>query len=302
MTTPPKFEFEDGTPATPASSAKPAQGDAPVAFNPFADQKVDLAPKPMAPAPAAAPAAAPSGGVAPEPVAPIGTPGSVADDAGAGRDLWNCPHCGSGNQKKRTTCRACGKDPLEPVKLPWFRTVPGMAGIAGAVLLLIVVMLLGSRTDKSLHAPGPKRVDGAARTWGKLAGDVEEDLGDKRGFTRRGMLSVSGRVAGAKSLPGYPWITTVVLVLGDAAKDDFQARNWGTVITEREVSSTASDFVVLHCLFDEKPNLVRGTWLSLKGPTGFVSLEGKLVNATQGRGHYTVKVEESLMESAEGKP
>lgn len=298
MTNPPAFEFEDGSPATPA---KKEPGAAPAAaFNPFADQKVDLSPKALAPV---EPPAASAGSAAPvAPVMPAGSPASVADDAGASRDLWTCPHCGSGNQKKRVTCRACGKDPAEPVKQPWFRTVPGMAGLAGAVLLVIIVLVMASRTDKSLHTPGPQGVDSTVRAWGKLAGDETEDLGEKRGFMKRGMLAVSGRVAGAKSLPGYPWITTVVLVLGAEAKDDLKMRSWVTNITDRDISCSSSNHVVLHCLFDDKPTLARGDWLSLKGSTGFIMQDASKVKATDKQGHFAVRVQESQMEPGAGKP
>lgn len=299
MTTAPKFEFEDGSPATPT---KPDQGTAPAAaFNPFAEQKVDLSPKAMVAAavaaagPVAEAPVVPGGDLPPAPGAPVAAPGAIGDEAGAGRDLWHCPHCGSGNQKKRTTCRACGKDPLDAVKQPWFRTVPAMAGMAGAVVLLVIILVVAMKTDKSLHPAGPAGVDKAVRTWGS-GSDVEEDLGEKRGFRDRGKAAVSGRVAGAKSLPGYPWITTVVLVLGNEAKDDLQAKSWTTNITDRDISSTAANYVVVHCLFDEKVELPRGSWLSLKGAAGYAMLDATIVPFTQGRGHVTLRVAEHQIE------
>jgi hypothetical protein len=280
----PSFEFEDGTPATPA---KPDTGSAPApAFNPFADKKVQVpigsATTPLVPPPPAAP-----GDVVPP---SANASEMVAEDAAASKDLWYCPHCGSGNQKKRDLCRACGKDPLTPVTQPWFRTMPGMAGIGVAVAILIIGSCSMIRTDKSFHAPGPEAIDCKERTWGGFS-DSEVDLGDNHAFTKRGKLSVSGRVLACTHLPGYPWITSLVLALGDEAREDVQFNSWTAAITDNGTTSTAPRYVALHCYFEDKVAFPAGTWLSLMGDTGSLTDNASLVPFTTQPGQYSVRVE-----------
>lgn len=275
----PSFEFEDGTPATPSA---PDEAGAPApAFNPFADQKV--ATGPAAPLPSAP--AADSRAV------PAAAPEAVIDDGAVSKDLWFCPHCGCGNQKKRDLCRACDKSPLAPVKVPWIRTVPGMVISAVGALVLLLGILSWCSTDKSFHPPGAKRIDSKVRIWGGLS-DVNTDLGDNRTFTKRGMLAVSGRVLAAKSQAGYKWITTVVLALGDEACVDSSVSGWSTSISENSVTSSAPSYAVLHCIFPEDAELVTGSWLSLIGPRGSVTNENiQLVPFTTNPSHFVVKVE-----------
>lgn len=293
----PSYEFEDSSPASAPAASGPSS-PAPAAFNPFADQVIQ----------------SPSVSVAPPttPVSPVGAPAAPAQKQGTGRitknvsvgdsltvteeassskDLWKCPRCGAGNQPKRIVCRACGQDPKEMVVGAFFKSVPGIAIVCVLVVGLAVGGYFALKTDTSFHAPGAEQVDKAVRTWGGLT-DKDHDLGNNRTFTKRGMISVSGRVVSFRDLPGTDWIVTVVIGLGSDAADDAQFSTWTATYSEsdNDIISNAPKFAVLHCLFAEKPDLNPGAWLSIEGERGLVSSEAQLINSTLNPAHYTVKV------------
>jgi hypothetical protein len=177
--------------------------------------------------------------------------------------------------------------------VPFHRQPVGIAVIALIVIAVVIGGVIALRTDKTFHAPVAAQADKAPRTWG--LSDADQDLGEGRVFTSRGKVSVCGRVIAAKSVPGYPWITTVVLALGASATgEDFTT--WTATITAEDISTTAPKYVVLHCLFGaDKPVIKPGVWLSVEGDRGSAESRGGetamgLIRFTQGEGHLTVKV------------
>jgi len=230
----------------------------------------DEAPKPKkayvppvedAPAPVAA---APVLGGRAKATAPV--PDTVPDEdikPGARKDLWACPHCGTKNQPQRTTCRSCGKSPDEEVVIPIHKKPAFLAGIAGAVVLLIVLIVALSGADLSLREPSADAVDKKLRL-GSEHGEVRDVAGHQ--FTPNGTLAVVGRVAAVTQANG---ITSVALALGKAATDDETFNALSTSISDGRINNPPDPSELLHLVFPSTaPALSKGAWLSLVGERG----------------------------------
>ena len=310
----PAFEFEESDP----KPKKPATGrvEKPAAaaagnVNPFAEQAVQVNPFAgqalQAPGTTAEPPKAPPGSGAdrvakpgkpsaartakPAAPAPAADPGDQDITPGMAKDLWLCPHCGAKNKPARETCRECGKSPSDEVETPWFKKPPILGAVGGgAVLLIILISLMMRGPDLSLHPPGPGHLDSAPRI-GKGSG-AEQDLGESRRFFPKKSISVSGRIIHAQEQPTGTWLTVVVLGLGgrvqdgafDEAKAEWKDNAWSV--------SGVPKHVTLFCIFDSKPALKRGDYLSLTGTAGIAEQDATIVLGTVGENCYTVKVGE----------
>lgn len=271
----PGFEGDDEA-AKPAKSAPKQAAAAPAkpAFDPFADAKVDT--KAPAPAPAA-PAKPGTNRVAKAPApAPVSAPPPPPDaDAdikpGSRKDLWKCPHCGTGNKPDRTTCRSCGKSPDEPVVIPWFKNNVIRAAILAVIGLIIIGVVMLTRVDVSLREPTLANVDTAPRITGTGIASIELTNGIKLEGER--MISICGKVAAVGTGPGGTVL--VALALGAAAAEE-----------NPSASPANGSFdvagVVLACSaedgFDPKP----GQIISLTGVVGVLVKEGRIVNEPAG--------------------
>ena len=283
MATPEFQGFEDD----PASAAPPAPTAPPAAPPPLASyafEEEDPAAEPARkrnplagsataptalPTQAAAPAVRPPPPPAPDPVDQDIKPGSA-------KDLWTCPHCGSGNKPQRTTCRSCGKSPTDAVAKPWFLRLPVLLGVP-ALLVLGGVAWKVTRPDLTAHPADAAHVDTSVRRGGGRQPDVT--LGD-RTFTPRQRLSVVGRVVAARSHPSVSGVTTVILALGADAKDERFGQMSCTFNGDRaEVSG--GRFVALHLL--STPTVpAAGTYLSVCGRSGQLAEGMTLVSALEG--------------------
>ncbi len=268
----PGFEGDD-EPKKPKPAAKPAEPAKP-AFDPFAN--MPAAPIETGPAAQAKPPAKPAGkppAAAPAPPPPPPPPDADADlKPGSRKDLWKCPHCGTGNKPDRTTCRSCGKSPDEPVIVPWHRNNVIRVGILAGIGLIIVIAVWATRPDLSLHEPLLDKVDRkAARIGGSAQGSVE--LGNGLRFEAVSQISICGRVAATGPGPGGTLL--VALALGAAAAEEKPSATPGNGTFE--VSG-----VVLACTaegaFAPKP----GQILSLTGATGVLVKDGRMVNEPAG--------------------
>ncbi len=276
---PPAFEFDDAPAAKPKSTA--AAPAAAAAFDPFADQKVSL------------PLGGSGSGVAePPPGAGARAPAPPEDEIdirpGAAKDLWSCPHCGARNKPSRSTCRECGKDPADEVVVPWHKKPKNMAMVAGGVVALVLLYLLATHQDTSLHPAGAADLDDRVRLGGGGKGEREID-GHK--FDGKGTLSVCGRVLAAGPHGSSAWVTTVVLVLGKGVVDEERFASWKAESREDDTvvagEGDLPPYVVLDLIFAEgdKPTITKGGYLSVQGEYGYgENEEGKYLLGT-GPGH-----------------
>jgi hypothetical protein len=261
----------------PTKSASPTNAPKPAAFNPFADQPVDV-PNPAAAAPAApvvpaasAPAAAKPGAAA---VArkPAASP-AEADDPdfkpGPGRkDLWKCPHCETGNKPDRTTCRSCGKSPSDPVRPKWLLPVAIGGGVVAIVV--VVILLVGRGAETTLHRPGLAGVDDKVRIG--RAAEGRQELPENRAFIAKKACAVTGRIATAEKFgPGLH----VRLALGHIAAGAEQVD---------KVAAGDVPAVELILIGSNLPaKLERGHWLSVAGQTGDLLEDGRFWKEAQYR-------------------
>lgn len=273
----PGFEGDD-EPKKPAPAAKPvapapAATPAKPAFDPFAGVPVKVT-APAEAAPAAKPA---TGRVGKAPPAPLPAPAAAqdADDPdlkpGSRKDLWKCPHCGTGNKPDRTTCRSCGKSPDEPVVVPWFKNNVIRAGIFAIIGLVIILVVWLSRVDLSLREPMLENVDAKPRIAGEGRGSIE--LGGGLTFEADKLISVCGRVAATGPGPGGTLL--VALALGAAAveeKPSAKAVKGGFEVDGVVLACSAQD------AFAPKP----GQILSLKGATGVLIKDGRMIDEPAG--------------------
>ena len=263
--------FEDD-PKPPSPVKAPEQAKAP-AFDPFAGVQVK--------APGlvdSAPAPAPAGGSRPTPSnKPVAPPTQETEEdvkPGARKDLWNCPHCGSGNRPDRNTCRACGKSKDEPVVVPWQRK-PAVWIVAGAAAIVVIVLaVVLSRTDLRLRDPDAAKADAKPRIGGSATGGFDLPGGIRLDVDRQ--ISVCGRIAGLGTGPGG--VRTVALVLGASARES-QVIAKPTTHGNFEFESPAQG-VVLACVFDDPEagkKLTVGSVLSVLGETGSLLSGGAFV-------------------------
>ncbi len=175
------YEFEDDD--APVSKPKTTGPD----FDPFADEAVDVAPKaapPAAPAKTKSQAPAPAAAKKDDGFDPFadGDLGNGDGDGdgndqdivpGQGRDLWACPHCGAKNKPNKDVCRSCNKHKDDEVIIPLLSQTPVKLGlIAGAVVIILILFMVMTAKDLSLHSAGPDHVgsefihDGSTRLAG----------------------------------------------------------------------------------------------------------------------------------------
>jgi hypothetical protein len=283
----PAFELDDAPPAKP--KAKAAAPAAAAAFDPFADQKVSL---PLG--------GSGSGVAAPPPTASARAPSPPEDEIdirpGAAKDLWACPHCGARNKPTRSSCRDCGKLPSDEVVVPWHRKPRNQAMVAGGVVAFILLYLLVTHVDTSLHPAGAADIDDAVRMGG--GGKGERDI-DGHKFDGKGAFSVSGRVIATGLSGGAAWVNTVVLGLGHGVLDEERFASWKVESRDDDLvvvgDGDLPPYVVLYLIFPEgdKPEIKKGGYLSVQGEYGYgENEEGKYLAGT-GPGHprtYTVLV------------
>lgn len=250
----PQYELDMGDEPAPAAPAAP-----PVAARPAG----------AAPAPVLAPAPGPR-----PPMRPANEEPGEVDDAdikpGMRKDLWKCPHCGCGNQPKRTTCRTCGKSPSEPVAIPWWRGPKGIAA-AAAALALVAVLWFATRPDLSLHPAGAAGIDKAERLGGGASAG-ERSVADKT-FSPAGRLAVCGRVLAVQPVPGLGGVQSVLLALGKESIDDSRLEGWKAgFAADGSPETDAPRTCLLHCVWPgEAPRLERGAWLSVVGEHGLLT-------------------------------
>lgn len=246
------MELESETPPAPAAKAAPPAASAQARTSVPAAKPAPRSPQPEA-----------------EPDNPELKPGSR-------KDLWNCPHCGTGNKPDRNSCRDCGKSPSDPVIRPWTKNPVVLGGIAASAVALFAIVWFATRPNLEFRQPGPGAVDRQARLGSGSAED--RSLDGNRTFETKGRISVVGRVLTSKTFSGGG--TTVALALGTAASDD-------TEFKSLRASSSGNGFkvpdgtLILHLVgLKEKP--ARGTWLSLVGDRGVVTEGGRIVAGDEG--------------------
>ena len=269
----PGFEGDDESKKAAKPAAKPAPAPAKPAFDPFAGVPVNASAAPVAPPPAkpgtnrVAKAPAPAPASAPPPPAD-----ADADlKPGSRKDLWKCPHCGTGNKPDRTTCRSCGKSPDEPVVIAWYKNNVIRAAIMAGIGLIVIGVVLLTRVDVSLHEPTLANIDTKPRIAG--TGIASIDLGSGLRLEGEKQISVCGRVAAIGSGPGGTIL--IALALGAAAQDD-----------KPEATPANGSFevagVVLACSAPEDFAPKPGQILSLTGVVGVLVKEGRIVDEPAG--------------------
>ena len=277
MSTKPTYEFEED------ESPKPERKR----FAPVPEPELAAAPAtPVAGAPRGPGVSnAPKASRAPEspsvPVAPA-PPASEANDPdlkpGSRKDLWSCPHCGTGNKPERTTCRSCGKAPTDAKETPaWQQPKVIGAAIAGVILLIIIWILM--KPSLILKPPGAASLDSKIRRGG--AQTHPRELANKT-FTPSGRLAVVGRICVARTMPGNDGVTTVVLLLGAGASDENLA-NAKVTFNNQLIDNLPDHAVVVNLITTEKLDTTPGKWLSIVGDYGDLSDPAQLVHtADQG--------------------
>jgi hypothetical protein len=295
----PGFIDDEPKPKKPATPAAPAAG-----FNAFDDVKVDASPlslaKPSAPSDKAAPAKAAPGKPTPSKPAAAGGFNAFADadsapseaneadiKPGQGKDLWPCPHCEAKNKPDRTTCRACGKDPKDPVVIPFHRTPAGRIGIPAGVVVVILLlgwMLFGGSVSLATAEPGS--IDSAIRHGGSTAGEVEIA---GMSFRPDHHAAVCGRVLGMGSYQGFG---VTVLALGSEAKDADACAALTVDMTSNPPSvSGDGNYLTLYTFGNLPEGVSRGQILSLLGDQGRLVRDGTF--ATDFDGGTVFRIQQS---------
>ena len=275
MSTKPTYEFEEDEAPKPERKR----------FAPVPEPEAAPAPAPAAQVPvSAAPAAVPGAGrTAARQVAPAAPQATAeADDPdlkpGSRKDLWSCPHCGTGNKPERTTCRSCGKAPTDAKETPAWQQPKVIGAAVGAVLLLMVIWIL-MKPSLALKPPGAASVDSKIRRGGAQT-HARELVG--KTFTPSGRLAVSGRICMARPMPGVDGVTTVVLLLGAGASDENLA-NAKVTFNNQLIENLPDHAVIVNLIAADKLDTTSGKWLSIVGDYGDLSDPSQLVHtADQG--------------------
>lgn len=307
--------IDDDKPTKKTKEPAPAAGG----FNPFADVKVESNPLGLAKTPAPAPAQPTkpatkpaikpaTGAVAKTPAAKPAAPTATAQPAGfnafagadtapseaneadvkpgQGKDLWTCPHCDAKNKPERSTCRACGKSPSDPVIIPFHKTPAGRIGIPAGIL--VVVLLLGWLLfggSVTLVPAGPDAVDRSVRRGGAVGG--EETVAGMI-FQPQERIAVSGRVLAVGTTSG---IGTIVLLLGDDALDEGNTTRVGVDFSHNPPRLTPELRSVALYAFGKVPSVTVGDWLSVAGDGGRLIRDG--VYATEFDGGEVIRIDQS---------
>jgi len=270
----PGFEGDDEPKKAPAKPAAPTPAPAPGGFSAFGDAKIDVS---LA---GTAKAAAPIPGSPATTKAPQTDPNEVDLKPGHAKDLWKCPHCGTGNKPGRTTCRSCGKSPSDPVIRPKTMNPAILGGIGGGLLLVILLVMFMGGADLKLKPAGPEALDRSPRQGGN--GTEQEFEGQS--WQGGSGYAVSGRVVAARPVSGMSNAVNVALALGpDAANEEaFATVKWainGQLIEEKS-NPREVKVLPLHLVFKGAPPAITvGHFLSLTGESGKLSEGGSLVSA-----------------------
>ncbi len=274
MTQKPTYEFEeDDAPKAEKKRYSPAlESEQPLKPVLTASPTVPAAPVPVAP-------------VAPVTAAPAAEVNDPDLKPGSRKDLWTCPHCGTGNKPERTTCRSCGKSPSDALETPMWQKPIVVAGVLGGILLLIIIWLL-MKPSLALKPPVLASLDTKIRR-GSAQSQVRELVG--KTFTPSGRLAVTGRVCVGRPMPTAEGVTSVVLLLGSAASDENLA-NAKVTFNNQLIENLPSHAVVLNLITTSQLDLTPGAWLSVVGDYGDLSDPTQLVHS-QDQGD-TVAVEQ----------
>ena len=271
MSTKPTYEFEEDEAPKPERKRF-----APIPEpEPAATSMTPVAGAPRAPGASSTPEA-PSVSIAPAP-----QPAEENDPdlkPGSRKDLWSCPHCGTGNKPERTTCRSCGKAPTDAKETPtWQQPKVIVAVIAGVVLLMVIWILM--KPSLAFKSPGAATIDSKIRRGGAQT-HARELVG--KTFTPSGRLAVAGRICVARTMPGNDGVTTVVLLLGAGASDENLA-NAKVTFNNQLIDNLPDHAVVVNLITTEKLDTTPGKWLSIVGDYGDLSDPAQLVHtADQG--------------------
>ncbi|MBA2481520.1 MAG: hypothetical protein H0V44_12720 [Planctomycetes bacterium] len=241
----PSYEFEESAPAPKRKApALPPPADAPSDKTPATfNQALPERAAPSSPAPV-------------EGEDPDVKPGSR-------RDLWACPHCGTGNKPDRTTCRKCGKHPDDEIEKQWYQKAPILGGIVGGVVVLILLIVFVSGTDLALKPADAAHIDAKIRTGGSPTGGHD-------GFTAKKRLAVCGRCIGTNQHAMMPGAWTVVLLLGNRSDDAANEYSVNFNGERAEVTPDTGNYKVLHLLPGDvgKVDPKKGAVISLTGDSG----------------------------------
>ena len=296
MTTKPTYEFEEDEAPKPERKR----------FAPVPEPEAVVAPTPLTPGSAAGASAArtPGTGRSSSPGAPAAPaarqtaptatqPTAEADDPdlkpGSRKDLWACPHCGTGNKPERTTCRSCGKAPTDAKETPAWQQPKVIGAAIGGVVLLIFIWIL-MKPSLALKPPGAASIDSKIRRGGAQT-HARELVG--KNFTPSGRLAVAGRICVARAMPGADGVITVVLLLGAGASDENLA-NAKVTFNNQLIDNLPDHAVVVNLITNDKLDTTPGKWLSIVGDYGDLSDPAQLVHtADQGD---TVALEQFLQE------
>jgi len=270
---PVNFEFEDSEPAKP---------------------KKAYVPPPAEPLPAASPGKGKAAGAIDRSPPPPSKQAAEEADAdlkpGSRKDLWNCPHCGTGNRPGRDTCRVCGKSPDEPVIVPLHKKPAVVLGVVVAVLgVLVLLCLIVFHTDLTLKEPDAAVIDAKPRIAGSGASHSVAINLNQTAFTGAHRISVNGRVIGFSPCQAMSGGWNIVLLFGSAgAAPDAATTSKVSFNGDQADISTEGRYTILHLLpagpvLTYKPK--SGAMLSLDGDTGV--LDG----FSDEMGEYTVWVD-----------
>lgn len=198
---------------------------------------------------------------------------------GSRKDLWLCPHCGTGNKPDRSTCRTCAKRPDDPMIKPWFMQPQGLAGLAGGALVVIGLLYLLLRSSSAAFIePNYDRLDHAMRT-GTLAKKNREpvELANGRKFFPKKQGAVLGRVVSTQPFEEVSGGISVLLAVGELAKEEDKCRDlatqvqWADQVSPVPGQGVGVDYLFLRLIPAEGMSIAKpdpGTLLSLEGDVG----------------------------------
>jgi len=276
----------DRPPAKKKPPSPPSSSSDPGAFDPFADEEVEIdpttgLPSTPGPAPASDPATPsqeaeddremvlrpPEERQAPPPEADEGgfdafgdeevdvqadaaleegPPGKAGKGPGRRRDLWKCPHCGAGNKPERDECRSCGKRPSDPKEKPWFLNPIVVGTIGGTLTVIVLLFVYLGGPNFDLAPPTADHIDDQVRKDGRGGKKRPSRVGTE--FQARGRFAVCGRVLSFQKKPGEGRGPTITLVLGPKARDLVEVNKLSVDPAQGVViQSTLGKVAVPHC-------------------------------------------------------
>ncbi len=221
---------------------------------------------------------------------PIVSDPMIGDIApGLAKDLWTCPHCGAKNKPNRESCRECRKLATDPVEKSWFMNPVIIGPVAGGLIVLVLLIMWMNSVDLSLRPAGTldNKVRAASITHEEL------EVGDNRRLSVKKTAAVSGRVITVSEYAAAPWITAVVVGLGNQASDDAIFSTWSAEYDGDGYAVKAPRYATLFLIFnDNKPQLKAGDYLSVVGKAGVAEQDHTIVKGTELPNCWTIKVEQ----------